>query len=655
MDPSQIKKEDANNTFQSVCPSGTRPTLYGFPGKTKSTVWAHFGFYMGEDGQLDKSHAICRHCYTGVRYSGNTTNLHTHLARHGFGHKSQPRPLSESGGRTTPVLIPKFPSGPSDGENIVTSAQKDLFQPVISGVFGNTPRSPVVLHTMVAEYLIQRLEPPGAVENSAFVNMMSAAEPSFDQENCRQFCESFMSQHQEILVHSLSDILKNSEAVALTYERWTSATRESYITYKVDVINTWWDIETYTLATTLDCCSIKEDLEILRNRWDLQDPLTVISTGDVEQPEHSKLQIVHCLAEALNKAARAGLQLDSVKEVLANGQKIQQHLVREVVVEKSCSVVKDGREEWLYTHDILTKLLQHKEVIKLTKSIDDVDCHAFCGQLEGICSVLNPLKSAVDLMCSQAPIVASMILPIIKKLQVSLSPEPKDSDVVKVFKERIWTTLYSVYSDTEVRKFLLVASFLDPRYKDLLFVDKEERALAKEVLSEVATELYRRGADTSSGSDEIVITAAGNGSDCSVSIINNETDREPDPKKLRKDEEETEASTSSKSDDWLADVIGCKKTSSDSNKEEGVLAEVDQYSTMEQRTTSPFLWWSRRQSMFTTLSRVAKTYLCVPATSGPPDRMFEGARDRDDNQRRLLPADLVDKLIFLHDNYFKLK
>lgn len=366
MDESQIKKEDAMAVYQNIQASGARPTLYGFPGKTKSTVWGHFGFYMGEDGHLDKSHAICRHCYTAVRYSGNTTNLHTHLARHGYGGKKQPHPLADVSGLTSPIAKPRILPSPTDGENIVTSAQKDTFHPLISEVYGNTLRSPLALNTMIAEYLIDRFEAPEAVDNSAFVNMMLAADPSFDHEKCRRFCESFMSQHHDILNHSLSDILKNCEAVALTYDKWTSASRENYVTYNVHVVNTLWEVETYTLATNSDCGSVTEDLEKIRNKWDFQESMTVLSIGDVRQSNHSNIQVVHCLAEAINTAALAGLDLESVREVISGVERIQKQLVQSFSDDRSDSSTfiaaqdKQNRHGWLFTYDVLTKLMEQK-------------------------------------------------------------------------------------------------------------------------------------------------------------------------------------------------------------------------------------------------------------------------------------------------------
>ncbi|XP_062618837.1 E3 SUMO-protein ligase ZBED1-like [Saccostrea cucullata] len=659
IDESLIKREEIVHLPQNPPPS-ERPTLYGFPGKTKSTVWRDFGFYMGDDGHLDKSHAVCRHCLTAVRYSGNTTNLHTHLARHGHGRSKQPRPLSEVGLASSPIvhMMAKSLSIPSEGENVVTSAQKDVFQPMMSDIFANTQRTSISLNTMIAEYLIESMEIPDAVENSTFVNMMSVADPTFERENCHRFCDSFISQHYEIINHSLSDVLKNCEAVAISYDKWMSTSREYYVTYSVHIVGGTWDLETYNLATNPECVNVKNDLKKMQNKWDIQEPLTVVTSGDFDQSCSPGVQRIHCLAEAINKAARAGLELKNVKDVIKNVCRAQEELVKNFSEDKhnpSSSLQTENldRQNWLFTFDILTKLMEQKELITLMDKVDDIDCASLCKQLEDMCTVLRPLKSAVDLMCSQTPITASMILPIIKKLQVSLSPEKSDSKPVKHLKETIWKTLYSSYSDPSVRKFLLVASFLDPRYKDLLFVESEERALARDVLSVVATELYRRGTDAPV-QEETVVRSEEDGTSYSVILVDNAKDSEPKLKKL-KSEEENDSNTPSKSDDWLADVVGTKTSTNDVTKEESVMAEIDQYSTMEQRTTSPFLWWNNRQLIFTTLSRVAKSYLCVPATSSPPDRMYERGHHKYVSQRRLLPKGYVDKLIFLHDNYFKLK
>lgn len=46
----------------------------------RSEVWSYFGFIADDEGEIqDKKKAICKICATTLSYSGNTTNLFTHL------------------------------------------------------------------------------------------------------------------------------------------------------------------------------------------------------------------------------------------------------------------------------------------------------------------------------------------------------------------------------------------------------------------------------------------------------------------------------------------------------------------------------------------------------------------------------------------------
>ena len=47
----------------------------------QSHVWEHGGFVRMEDGSLNKSHVICRHCGTHLKYKGSPSNLGNHVER----------------------------------------------------------------------------------------------------------------------------------------------------------------------------------------------------------------------------------------------------------------------------------------------------------------------------------------------------------------------------------------------------------------------------------------------------------------------------------------------------------------------------------------------------------------------------------------------
>ena len=64
----------------------------------------------------------------------------------------------------------------------------------------------------------------------------------------------------------------------------------------------------------------------------------------------------------------------------------------------------------------------------------------------------------------------------------------------------------------------------------------------------------------------------------------------------------------------------------------------------------PLSWWGKNQDRFPIIARLAKSLLCVPATSVPSERVFSTAGDILTAQRASLKGKHVDMLIFLKKN-----
>jgi len=59
------------------------PLVRPAPAAFRAEVWNHFGFESKEGStDIDKNHVVCKLCLGKIKYSGNTTNLRAHLARH---------------------------------------------------------------------------------------------------------------------------------------------------------------------------------------------------------------------------------------------------------------------------------------------------------------------------------------------------------------------------------------------------------------------------------------------------------------------------------------------------------------------------------------------------------------------------------------------
>ena len=67
-------------------------------------------------------------------------------------------------------------------------------------------------------------------------------------------------------------------------------------------------------------------------------------------------------------------------------------------------------------------------------------------------------------------------------------------------------------------------------------------------------------------------------------------------------------------------------------------------------SSDPLAWWNSKKSVYPKLSKMAKYYLSIPATSVPSERVFSTAGDIVTAQRAALSPEHVDLLIFLKSN-----
>lgn len=67
-------------------------------------------------------------------------------------------------------------------------------------------------------------------------------------------------------------------------------------------------------------------------------------------------------------------------------------------------------------------------------------------------------------------------------------------------------------------------------------------------------------------------------------------------------------------------------------------------------TQNPLAWWKSNQNSYPLLARLAKSLLCIPATSVPSERVFSTAGDIVTQQRSNIKSKHVDILIFLKKN-----
>ena len=65
---------------------------------------------------------------------------------------------------------------------------------------------------------------------------------------------------------------------------------------------------------------------------------------------------------------------------------------------------------------------------------------------------------------------------------------------------------------------------------------------------------------------------------------------------------------------------------------------------------SPLQWWKTREKNYPTLSKLARKYIAVPATSVKSEEIFSTAGNVLTDKRNRLTPEHVNMLFFLHDN-----
>ena len=64
----------------------------------------------------------------------------------------------------------------------------------------------------------------------------------------------------------------------------------------------------------------------------------------------------------------------------------------------------------------------------------------------------------------------------------------------------------------------------------------------------------------------------------------------------------------------------------------------------------PLKWWAVHKNLYPNMSRIARKYLCIVATSVPSEQLFSTAGNIVSEKRACLLPENVNKLVFLHAN-----
>ncbi|KAI4801155.1 hypothetical protein KUCAC02_000081, partial [Chaenocephalus aceratus] len=383
------------------------------PSCLKADVWKHFGFKKKKESDtLDKTMAVCKLCHTNVKYSGNTTNLGTHLQRH---HPDKVV-LTEELKKLRPRRDPKQTVLDSDGG--------------CSHKFPSTsPRSQKITES-IAYFICQDLRPYSVVENIGFRRMVNAMEPRYPvptRQHLTKVCVHRL--YAQTKAHVKASLGK-AERVALTCDGWTSRTTEAYVTITAHSINEEWELVTYVLQTRdmPESHTGRNLAEHLRKaEWETteKDPVIVTDNASnmtIAAEEAAFTLHVKCYAHTLNLAAQRALKITAVARLLGRVRRIvnfsrrrttANHMLKEkqrLLQLPEHKLMTDEVTRWNSAHDMLERFLEQQPAIcaALLSSEARKPEKDLCTLTESdvttaeeVVSALKPMKEATQYMSKE--------------------------------------------------------------------------------------------------------------------------------------------------------------------------------------------------------------------------------------------------------------
>ena len=263
-----------------------------------------------------------------------------------------------------------------------------------------------------------------------------------------------------------------------------------------------------------------------------------------------------CFGHTLNLAVKAGLKIGQVKDNLAPCSRLVSYFHKSTrasyqLGEKqqtlglpSHALIQEAETRWNSTLDMIERVLEQQSAICATlmdqKRLDLMPQDNEFKILEGITKVITPFRSITSQISGEEYVAVSALKPLFHYLVSTLKDPSGDAidmestkqvtvgitragtsssvaDVIKKAQNAILNDLSSRYQNSLVVVLLCSASFMDPRFKSLLFISTDFRVEAHENIKQLAITLVRNSKGSAESGAKNSDQAVETGTDSSAS------------------------------------------------------------------------------------------------------------------------------------------
>nr|XP_015802887.2 E3 SUMO-protein ligase ZBED1-like [Nothobranchius furzeri] len=469
------------------------------------------------------------------------------------------------------------------------------------------------------------------------------------------------------LIQKLAQVNK----VAITCDGWTSVAQDHFLTVTVHYIykgrmmqNVLSAEAVYESQTGL---VVAKEISSVVEQFNLGQKVIAATVDNASNMDVALKNLnflkVGCFAHTLNLAAQKVYDIPAVSSWCAKIRSVvvwlkRSSLSKTVLREKQRllnlpehNVILDVKTRWNSLFLMVERFIEQFDAIqaavldqRLRKPMEKDKLEGFtCTDLtkaEMFIKCMQVLYTSTMCVSSEKSPTCSQIIPILMKLEAHFRQSDEDTVFTSSMKEKVWGSLQNRYQDENLQKFLKEATLMDPRFKGKL--DEGE-----------AADIW----------DRLEMAAVANATAAveQPPIEDPQADRVMDDAEMKTEKYPRTVQKSAleklfeDEDRQLKEDAASHTAGRVPSITEQVQKELDTYKRLPRIPSGqdPVAWWWSKRDTLPNLSALSNTYLCVPASSTPSERVFSCAGHAISQERcRILP-EKANMVIFLQKNIKK--
>ncbi|KAL4463300.1 hypothetical protein ABPG72_013609 [Tetrahymena utriculariae] len=297
---------------------------------------------------------------------------------------------------------------------------------------------------------------------------------------------------------------------------------------------------------------------------------------------------------------------------------------------------------WSSKFDMIDRFIENKKVIILMQLLQQFELlpqqeisSKVWQNLEQLYKILQPFQLIMTHIQEGENPSISMQNPIVFNiLDNILKINNSDSFEITQLKNTLQQEfVYRIQNNTQHQIYFKIASFLDPKFKDLYFLNDEQKKETHLFINQLIRQLKQQEEANQEETDDL-----------------NNNQKELGYKNKQEQSINNKRMACIFGEDYLYKSI--KKLNISLKKENGsVLKTYLRDLDILQDEQDIFQWWYSKREKYPYLIKLAKTYLSGKITSSFSEKVFSKLGFIYNKRRQSLNSQMADKLIFLNNNY----